>query len=249
MLFDFARNDFGIYPTLVNKLFKRNILRGVLDDVDEKITYGEDSAIFYSYCMKIDTMYICHKAFYHYCIRKGSMCSDHDPEIILNTYRLYNVLLRAFQVDKNKDVLMRQLKRYVLEIEAHTMEMIYGINHGLLNKWVFKNSISSDNKVVIYGAGACGQAFFHYIRRQNMESNIVAWVDKDYKGLRYQCDYPIESVEDGLNKKHDIVIVAVKSESLSDAIKKDLIGLYGEREEAIVWCEPIEESFFSEVLY
>ncbi len=204
----------------------------------------------YSYCLECKSIYILGKAFYHYCIRKGSMCSFQGEKLILNSFGLYNYLKEKFTDSPQKHVLMHQLKRYVLDLEAHTLEFMYGIKHGILNKWCFSyEGYLFEKKFIIYGASACGQALYHQVRRNHKENNLVAWVDRNHVEMSDLCDYDIDAVETGLKKKHDIVIIAVKDIHLADTIRKDLVEKYKEAENNIVWREIQEESFFSEALY
>ena len=250
MLFDFEKNDFGLYPTLVNKLFKKDTIRKILSEIDGRIFYGEDSTTLYSYCMEIKSIYILHKAYYHYCIRNDSMCHSSNPELIMNTHRLYTTLYEKFKDNSKKDELIRQLKRYVLELESHTLECIYGINHGLLNIWEFsyEPQLLMNNRYIIYGANACGQALYHCVRRNNAQDNLAAWVDKNYEQLKIQCDYDLESVKNGLAKDYDLIIIAVKNSSLAGVIRDELITDYHVEPDKIIWRECIEKSFFSEAL-
>ncbi|WP_049960329.1 glycosyltransferase family 2 protein [Pseudobutyrivibrio sp. LB2011] len=250
MLFDFNNNNFGIYPTLWNKLFKKNIIKKILEEIDRRVFYGEDALTIYSYCMEAKSIYILHKAYYHYCIRNDSMCHDCNPELIMNTYRLYATLHEKFKGSSKKNELIRQLKRYVLELESHTLESIYGINHGLLNIWEFNydSQLLQENKFIIYGANACGQALFHYVRRNDLQDNLVAWVDKNYEQLEFQCDYELESINNGLSKDYDLIIIAVKNSSLADVIRDELITNYHVEPNKIIWEECIEKSFFSEAM-
>jgi glycosyltransferase involved in cell wall biosynthesis len=250
MLFNFDLNDFGLYSTLVNKLFRKEVLKKILAAMDTDISYGEDSAILYSYCMDIKSIYIMHGAFYHYCIRQGSMCLSKNPALIQNTYRLFRVLEGKFKDSPCRYALMKQLKRYVLELETHTLEYMYGINHGLFRIWTFSyDSRIFKRKYIIYGAAACGQALYRYIRSIDMEHNLVAWVDRNFEEMTGQCDYPVLPVGEGLKKEHDIVIIAVKNKSLAGAIKTELTARYREKEDAVVWGEVSEKSFFSEALH
>jgi hypothetical protein len=82
-----------------------------------------------------------------------------------------------------------------------------------------------------------------------MEHNLVAWVDRNFEEMTGQCDYPVLPVGEGLKKEHDIVIIAVKNKSLAGAIKTELTARYREKEDAVVWGEVSEKSFFSEALH
>ena len=117
MLFDFNAQTFGLLCNLVNKLFKREMLRDVLKSIDTRITFGEDAAVLYKYCLNAKNILITHRAFYHYKIRSGSMCLNKDEKILLNTNYLYTSLKTSFEGQNCEYSLMRQLRRYIMNIE------------------------------------------------------------------------------------------------------------------------------------
>lgn len=249
MLYDFNRNDFGLYCNLVTKLFKQEVLNDVLEGMDSEIFYGEDAAVLYSYCMKIKNVYILHESFYHYCIRQGSMSRDNDNKLSWNTYKLYEQLKNSFAYSTERNVLMKQLKRYILDVELHSVELLYGINHALFDDWVFTFDESYFMKpYVLYGAGACGQALYHQLRNKGLDQNLVAWVDQNFFRAREECDYPVESIKNGLSNTHNYVILAVKNDALADSIRDILIREYDEISGNIIWSDVKEISRLSEMI-
>ena len=71
-----------------------------------------------------------------------------------------------------KYVLMKQLKQYVISLEMHTLKQLYKIDMLAYAEWDFKEyKLIYDKKMVIYGAGACGQALYRDIVKMGKSEN------------------------------------------------------------------------------
>ncbi|RKI84071.1 glycosyltransferase family 2 protein [bacterium 0.1xD8-71] len=236
MLYSREYCDYGLYPTLVNKLFRKDKLADVYEGIDEAVFYGEDALTLYSYCMSISQIYIKRKAYYHYNIRSGSMCSTPDRRLPYNTYLLYTGLKKVFTQSEQSAVLMKQLKKYVLDLEFHNLKTLYHINMAVFDQWEFEypEELFSD-AYVIYGAGACGQALFREIEEMHKEQNMVAWVDKDADALLEECLYEVQTPEILCGLSYDYIIVAVKNENTAKEIIAELTDLYQIKREKLIW--------------
>lgn len=246
MLWKKETEEFGLYCNLVNKIFKKDIIESILSEIDTRVIYGEDALAFYTYMMKCRSIYVCRIAYYHYRIREGSMCRNMDERLIMNTYYLYKGLEKAFNVsDRSKSNLMNQLKNYILQIDAHILYLMYGVN---------TNRISKDNnweiefynkKIILYGAGEYGQLVYQYLM-QNVECEVVAWVDKnqiDKEDSTYKIEYP----EVIMNLEYDFILIGVKSKKVSEEIKKELKVKYKVLDEQMYWKENYLESIYKDV--
>lgn len=250
MIYDFDYDDFGLYCNLVNKIFRRDLLLSVYQSLDTSVTYGEDAATLYKYCLRCNSIYILKSAFYYYCIRNNSMSDNKHPELAQNTYKVFYSLKNDFISHRCRNDLMRQLKRYIFNIEMHYLEKCFDINPGVLNEWKFCYPEDVlDHKFVIYGAGGCGQALFHEIRRKKKDCNLVAWADKAPEKSRRQIDYDVVGVEDLKDYDFDYIIIAIKDKVLADDIGKDLSSRFDISYERFVFCDCEEESFFSKALF
>lgn len=244
MLHDESIHNFGLNCNLVNKLFKKELLQNAYQNLNSDIFYGEDCLAAYTYCLLAKSIYISKSAFYHYNIRTDSMCSRNDAKLLYNSYLLYSELKNLFFNHKNYYVLMRQLKKYILRLEFHNLEKLYNINVSSLGAWHFAHVDNiKDSKIIIYGAGGCGQAFYQYVRTHNMEKQVVAWVDKNPSEKSEQCMYKIESPEILSRVHFDYVIIAVLREVIAEGIKKDLCEHYNIEKEKIIWNEPMYTPF------
>ena len=52
MLHDFKRNEMGLKCTLVNKLYRRQMLQDIYREIDTRVFYGEDALTIYPYCLR-----------------------------------------------------------------------------------------------------------------------------------------------------------------------------------------------------
>lgn len=250
MLYDDKVCDFGLYCTLVNKLFKRDILCKVYEEIDTKIFYGEDCLTIYAYCLLAKSIYIMQDAFYYYIIRKDSMCRTRNIELAQNAVLLYSGLKKQFMRYENPYILMRQLKRYILNIEAHNLLLLYDINMAALGTWSFhydENIFCS--RIVIYGAGGCGQALFRYIAQNGGKDCIVAWVDKEHEGKEEQCLYPVASPYILKELEYDYLIIAVQRKAVAKQIKKELVDCFQIETNKILWKDSEYEPLFHNVMF
>ena len=244
MLWNFTTEYHGLYCNLVNKLFRRDKLLDILENIPKNITYGEDAAVFYSYMMKCKKIFITDRLYYHYCIRNNSMCASKDENLSINDYLLYQWLAKAFEGSEQKNVLFQQLKQYILMIERHRITMLYDIHPSLLNCWEFDLSDKVlDEPFIIYGAGGCGQAFYAFVRKKGKQKNIVAWIDKNYKHELNRCNYPLVSIEEGLNENYEKVIVAIKNNEMQENVKEELLNDYNIMPDKIVLLKSNEFGF------
>ncbi len=88
------------------------------------------------------------------------------------------------------------------------------------------------SRLVLYGAGYVGQAFYYHIINDN-EAELVAWVDKafyKYKDLKEKVCSPDEIN----NVEFDYIILAVWEEKVAVEIKKELVKK-GILEDIILW--------------
>lgn len=236
MLYDFNEQRAAIDGHLVNKIFKIEKMRDVLEKIEERITVAEDSLALYMYCLSCNSIYVSRDCFYHYDMREGTSSNTGDVKLLYNTYVVYQNFMKVFNEYKNPYILIRQLKPFILYLEARNLELIYNINLNAQGEWKFGFPEEVyDSKVVIYGAGICGQALYHQFIAKKKDKNIVAWVDKegDRKSddCLYQIDYP--QVLDKLS--FDYLLIAVLDKKVASTITTSLVENYGIRREKMLW--------------
>lgn len=235
MLWNKKINDFGIYCTLVNKLFKREILKTVYDNIDERVFYGEDCLTFFSYMMRCKKVYILNKSYYHYVINHNSMCSKTDDRLLTNTYYLYKGLEKAFLgYGELTYRLLEQLKYYIVSVESHTLMKLYNLSLMSLMNARFGTLDIKGKNVILYGAGGSSRVLYNHLI-EDCECLVVAWVDKYPDGKDMLCLHKIESRNIIKDLEYDYIVISVISEELYISIKKELKELYDIDDKKIMW--------------
>lgn len=247
MLWNEECSDYGLYCTLVNKIYKKSILLDVYNNIDTRVFYGEDCLTIYSYIMRIKAVYILKKSYYHYIIKKNSMCRSADERLLSNTYYLYKGLEKAFTgYGELSYVLLRQLRRYILNVESHSLRMLYGINMQSMGTWQFDYPELAGKDVLLYGAGGAGIPLYRYLTTI-CGCNVIAWLDKSPAGKERECLHDIGNADDIVNYKYDYIVIGVESDNLAKSIKFSICEKYGINPEKIVWRKPAHTSVYAGV--
>lgn len=237
--------EFGIRPNLWNKLFKKQILDTVYRHIHDKITYGEDAAAVYPAILYAKKVVIASEGGYHYCIRRTSMCFEKKMDLCNSLFYLFQTLSFFFHQNENVEILMDQLKQYVVHIDMHNMRMLYGID---LKVGRFNQQFTEliNKKIIIYGAGEYGRELFWQLKR-NPQIILSLWIDKNYKNIQKLWNEIIYS-PDNINKvEYDYILIAVKNKKTAMEIFQELraLGIDGDK---ILWKElrrQIEASWIS----
>ena len=241
------KNEMGLKCTLVNKLYRRQILHDIYGEIDTRVFYGEDALTIYPYCLRCKRIYILNEAYYHYYIRNNSMCRAANEKLAINTYYLYNGLRDAFMESNCANSLLKQLKHYLFQLESHTLKVLYNIDTLAYAKWDFsKYKDIFGKRIVIYGAGACGKALYRELVSLGYKENVVAWVDKNPEGKTEQCMYEITAIKEIVDKKFDYLIIAIKSQNIAIEVMKELTKDYAVEEDKVVWRETSYRDFILE---
>lgn len=236
MLYHPIYRNYGIYCNLVNKLYKRKLLEQVYMEISEEVFYGEDALTCYPYCLIARSIFVLHKAFYHYNIRDFSMASAPDERLPYNNYLLYHNLRNIFLKSDCSWALMYQLKKYLMYLERHNLFALYQFDVVSLDKWYFSYPKELyDKRFVLYGAGVCGQAHYRQLCEMGKEQNMVSWVDIKAEKRAEECAYPISYPKVLLQVEWDIILVSVQSERLAAEIIIELSETYYIEKSRIFW--------------
>lgn len=238
MLYHPQYRNFGIYCTLWNKLYKKELLVQVYKDMNEDVFYGEDVLACYPYCLLAESVYILHKAFYHYNIRHESMSFAPDSRLPYNNYLLYHSLQDIFTKSRYRLSLMCQLKKYLMMLERHSLRVLYQFDTVALDEWKFSFPESMyDKRFALYGAGACGQACYRKLCQTEKERNMVLWIDQEAEKRELECAYPISRPDVLVQAEWDVILVAVKSENMAMQIMDELAGTYHIARTKMCWSQ------------
>lgn len=115
---------------------------------------------------------------------------------------------------------------WVDSLQEYSFEeyLYHKYNHNDMGKTGFfhytfpENKVQSSEKVVLYGAGAMGSAFY----AQNVLlqfCDMVAWVDKGYQ----QLQSPVVGIDSIKNLSYDKILIAIDNKQVQEKIKEEFI--------------------------
>lgn len=123
MFYGGPANGWGIWPTLWGKLFVTEKFKPHILELSEAIFYGEDAASLYPYCLAVKKGAVIQKELYHYRIRENSVSVKKNSCIFDNLCSLYDYLYDSFAKSAQRDILLQNLKYYLLVLFNHAVNM------------------------------------------------------------------------------------------------------------------------------
>lgn len=233
------RSNRGITPSVADKLFKRELLVKYLSQVDERITNGEDACCTYPYLINANRVYIDDKNLYHCRVRDDSMQHSVDENFFGRINLCYLQLKKHFEVHKESEILLKQLRYYMLEHVMKGVNYTFGFSNHVLVPYFIPpfEQLKEKNvqKIVLYGAGMVGQDYMAYLQNQ-VGVEIVCWCDKQYSKYQKQ-GMKVSSIEEINKVQFDAVLIAAEKKTLGEQITKNLLEM-GVEKSKIIYFQP-----------
>lgn len=139
--------------------------------------------------------------------------------------------------DEDRDLMEKYQKKtqlVMVQKNNHNGETTYGYDTFIR---IPAGRYPKGTKIVIYGAGMFGKAFYYHEKRVQ-EYQIALWVDRQY--LKYEKQgYPVVCPDRLSDTEYDIVLFAVLDENVKNSIKKGLLQMCIP-EEKMDWISPKE---------
>lgn len=225
MIVNDAFFEWGIFPSVWDKLFRRDCIERFQMAVDERIVMGEDAACVYPCLLHADSVYIMRECLYHYRQTASSMVKrQQDYAKEREQFRiLYRSVHAQFEKDASIYDLRQQWKRYVLFLMIPRADGLYAEFERLTCLFPFPN-VRRGMNVVIYGAGTYGQRLFNVLTKSGF-CNITAWVDRNYQEFQ-KMGLPVESPKVIHERTYDAIIVAITYARSRQALYKHLTEHY-----------------------
>ena len=247
MLYDYTVKWRAMRSYLVSKLFRKDILLGIIKKLDKDIFYDEDTVILCAYCLACNSVYISRDINYHYVLRSGSATQKVRKNEPQNMFKVYSSLETMFEASPYAPIFRKQLRQYMIVLIGRLLNGLCNINFGGLLDWDFSAYQKIfGKKVIIYGAGAYGRGLCKELVRLNCYDKLIAWVDKNYEAsLRWGDEHPeefigklmrkVEPIDVIRHKDYDYIAIANANEDIASEISKDLQEKLGVPAEKIVW--------------
>lgn len=239
--------EWGIFPGLWDKLFRRDCIEMFQLAVDDRIAMGEDAACTYPCLLNTNSIYVIHECLYHYrqnessMVRKSTEPEKERKKFCILYQSVYNVL------EKNKYIydLREQWKKYVLFLMVPRADtLLEGIE--CLDYLFPFPEVRKGSNIIIYGMGVYGQRLYQYIKRTGF-CNLVAAVDQNYAVLNKK-EMLIEAPENIVHYNYDAIVIAISFAKARTAVYRELCRLYfpdkiHNMSEELIFSDEIQKRF------
>ncbi len=224
--------EWGISPSLCDKLFRKSVIAPFLTSVDERICDGEDACCIYPMLLHTPTLYLTDICGYHHVMRQDSLCHVHDAGYFVRLKYLQEYLSGRIREGPYEAVTVPQVNRYVFEMALKNTEMFYGLPIRFSSPaFLFPfEKIPRGSRIALYGAGNVGQEFYRQLVH-GQYATVAVWVDQNCRGPGMaEVRHP-----DVLHQAvFDYVVVAVSSPQYLKEITGRLAGEYQVAGEKII---------------
>lgn len=236
VLSDTNGSMFLLYPTVWDKVYRREFLLKYQMAVPDVVVTGEDVACVVPAVAGASSVYISGKCMYHYNRRRvDSMLGASDPLYFMRLSVLLTYLREAVKNSPYRNELERQIKDYEMNQirdgirkEFHIEISYADKDRGNNNIYLFPYElIEKKEDIIIYGAGRIGKQFMHQMQ-YNTYCNVVKWIDSAPN------DPNVSSVETLAHVHYDHIVIAVSNINAVEEIKNTL-RKFNVDEEKIVW--------------
>lgn len=175
-----------------NKLFKAEIIKTNIVNVDNSIKIGEDTALIYPSLLDSDSYYITHSAYYNYRKNNNSMMNSFDNERYKSVGKVLSTIYDAVKKHnlESDAVIMNQFKLYSFDLM-----LITDTSHYINNIRELYPEIKENSRILFYGKGVFAQNLKYLCDKDN-SVNVVGYIDSS--SLNEISDY-----------EYDYIIIAV----------------------------------------
>ena len=169
--------------------------------------------------LEAESLFAVDQHFYYYRQRNMDEVAPYvrDENFFEKLLTLYLYLKK--RMDGNSELIKQLEYMYIKAVTER--RKVYG-DYVTFKQYLFPfGKVGSSSKVVLYGAGIVGKAYYKQIEKTDY-CEIVAWVDKRYDSYTSLGVKPIDYVT---QVSFDYIVIANASEESSAEIKRELIGM------------------------
>jgi glycosyltransferase involved in cell wall biosynthesis len=169
----------GIKTYSWGKLYKREIIEQLQNDVPNEIMVGEDAALLYPAIFNSSALYVTDYAGCNYRQRANSILksTNLDARELDRLALAFNYLSKALGTSDQKTNFLFQLQAYFVAITIIRTGAFLG-NYLLFKKFALFGEIHEGAKVCLYNSGSFGQHVYRHLIANDI-FKFVAWFDQD----------------------------------------------------------------------
>lgn len=258
MFYQGALKEWGIWPTLWGKLFLTEEIRACIRHLDERIFYGEDAATVFETILQSKRVAVIKEPLYYYRYLNTTSVSGKRNKLLLdNMFYLYEYLYKVFEKQRYAEILLKQLKHYMISLMNHAGKLLFDIPYNIqqsewlelqVKEWQTRYydfiyarrelwavplyDLEGKHRVVLYGTGEVAEDFRKQLTALS-EVEILAWLKE-----RTDIEEWIQTIDPPTDEKYDIVLMAVHTQEELEFGKKLLLEA-GVDANKIIWEKPV----------
>lgn len=228
MIVNGAFFEWGIFPGVWDKLFRREALEPFQMAVDERLTMGEDAACTYPALLHAESIVILDKCLYHYRQNPVSMVRQRSKKE--EERERFEILYHAVHktLERGKDIydLTDQWKKYLLFLMIPRADTLLEGMEDLDYLFPF-SEVKRGSDIILYGMGTYGRRLYMYLKESGF-CKVAACADRNYRELnRHGLDVmPPERIAE---IECDTIVVAASFAKARRMISKELREKYPEK--------------------
>lgn len=225
LIWNFERKTPGIDCSQCVRIVKTQLLRDEYQKLQSnKFYYGEDIAITYPLMTHIQSMAVITESYYMHRQREPNEVPNYISNRgyfgeVSNLFKYLRNELKKNEEDYNFDAQLDYYYMYSVELK----KKCYG-DYSYSRDFLFPfDKVPYGKKIVLYGAGAVGKAYYNQIFKLNYCTEII-WIDRNAK---YISDFRVNGLDilDD-NRIQDIpyFVIAVENRDVCEQIKMDFLS-------------------------
>lgn len=238
-IFNIEEKASGIKASLCYKLFKRNLICEAQYKVPDGITMADDKMCLLTALLECNSVYVCHKALYHYRIRTNSIVHSGNAEYLLKVYAVYKYLQELFAHRHFTRDMRWQAEIYITELLYKGINTLLGFeNRNLL--WIdpyWLDQIPADSKIILYGAGELGKKYRKQLQSRK-DIHYITCIDFSYERLNNE-EFGVEDPGAVTGYDYDYIVITIKNPQKAANVREELRGL-GIADDRILWFDQTE---------
>ncbi len=233
-IYNLEEKSSGLKASLCYKLFKKDLICEAQYKIPDEITMADDKMCLLTALLECNSVYVCHKALYHYRIRENSIVHSGSAEYLLKVYAVYKYLGELFEHSCFTKNMRWQAELYITELLYKGINLLLGFeNKNLL--WVdpyWMDKIPVGSRIILYGAGDLGRKYRRQLQSRS-DLEYITCIDFSYENLNTE-EFTVESPDVVNNYVYDYIIITIKNPQKAQEVKKDL-GRLGIVDDKILW--------------
>lgn len=217
--------EWGLFPGVWDKMFKKEHLLTYQNQVDDRITMGEDALCTYPCLLNVDSIYVLDECLYHYRQNPTSMVRKREDKYKerLKYQLLYTQGKELFEKYKDIYDMSEQWKKYLLFLMVPRSDSLYDEMEKLEYLFPYPD-VQKGSSIIIYGAGLYGQRLYRYLKQSNY-CNVVAVADKNWKNINVS-DMQVINPEIINEYQYDFIVITCSFAKTRKSIYENMIKKY-----------------------